>query len=215
MGNLFAGLTEWAVNLIERLGYLGIALIIALENVFPPIPSEAVLPMAGFLAGQGRFNIFGVILAATAGSVGGALVLYYLGEWLGNCRLHELIRKFGGWLMFEEEDLDKGQEWFEKHGAKAVLFGRLIPMIRSVISIPAGLSRMPVGTFVIYTAIGSAVWNSLLISVGWLLGDNWESVQQYTGILNYVGPALIIAAVVWLVARRLTHRRSKEQTGAR
>src|SRR4051794_9580158 len=154
-----SGLTERVTDIIERLGYIGIAGLIALENVFPPIPSEIILPLAGFMAGRGDFLLPAVVVAATIGSVVGALVLYAVGAWLGDKRLHHLVNRYGQFLGVRERDLDRANNWFDRYGATAVFFGRLVPVIRSIVSVPAGIRRMSLGQFLLYTAVGSTIWN--------------------------------------------------------
>lgn len=195
-------ITSWALDLVERLGYAGVAFAVALENVFPPIPSEAILPMAGFLVGQGRFTFPAVVLAATIGSVVGALILYALGYFFGEEKLRYLFRKFGKFALLDEQDLDKAKEWFERHGPRAVLICRLVPIVRSLISVPAGLVKMSLGTFILYTTIGSGIWNTLLITGGWVLGNEWESVEGYVSYIEYAAIATILAIVATFVWKR-------------
>lgn len=202
MSSLIGDIAGWATDVIEKLGYVGLAMIIALENVFPPIPSEAVLPLAGFLTGQGRMNFFGAVVAATIGAVVGALVLYGVGYWFGDARLRWLVRKYGKFLGVSESDLDKANAWFDDKGGVAVLFCRVVPIVRSLISIPAGIRRMPLLPFIGYTALGAGVWNSVLIGAGWALGDNWDEVEQYVGYLQYVVIALVVAAVIFWFWKR-------------
>lgn len=207
MSDPVAGLIGWIVGIVESLGYLGVALLVALENLITVIPSELVLPLAGFLAGQGRLWLPGVVAAATIGSVGGALVMYGLGYWLGEDRVRLLVRKHGRRVLVREADLDYALEWFRRHGATSVLFGRLVPAVRSLISIPAGISRMALGRFVIYTAFGSTVWNGVLVGLGWILGENWPVVREYARWLEYAVVVALATAVVWLVWRRVRTRR--------
>ncbi len=202
MSGPLAPLAEWVTNVVESLGYVGVACLIALENLFPPIPSELILPLAGFLTGQGRFSLPAVVAAATAGSVVGALLLYGLGAWLGEQRLRGLVGRFGGILTLREADIDRADAWFDRHGGTAVLIGRLVPVVRSLISIPAGLRRMPLGRFVLYTAVGSSLWNGLLIGLGWALGERWQQVNQYGRYLEYGVLVLLVAAIAWFLHRR-------------
>lgn len=202
MSSLLGDIAGWATDVIEKLGYPGLAMIIALENVFPPIPSEAVLPLAGFLTGQGRMNFFGAVAAATFGAVVGALVLYGIGYWFGDARLRWLVRKYGRFLGVSEADLDKANAWFDDKGGIAVLLCRVVPIVRSLISIPAGIRRMPLLPFIGYTALGAGVWNSILIGAGWALGDNWEEVEEYVGYLQYVVIVAVVAAVVFWFWKR-------------
>lgn len=198
-------MTSWAIDTIERLGYVGVALMVALENLIPPIPSEVILPMAGFLVGQGRFTIVPLLIAATSGSVAGALALYSAGRWIGDERLRSLVSKYGKFVLLDEQDLDNAEQWFQKHGRTAVLFGRLVPGVRSLISVPAGVTSMPIWQFSAYTALGSLTWNTVLVSAGWLLGREWERVQEYTGILEVI----VIVLAVALVGLYIWHRRDR------
>jgi membrane protein DedA with SNARE-associated domain len=201
---------DWVFEMVDRLGALGVGLLILLENVIPPIPSEVILPLAGFRARTGSLNVLAVWPAATAGSVLGALLLYGLGAWLGYPRLHRLAghRWF---VLVSQRDLDRGEEVFERHGGKVVLFGRCVPFLRSVVSIPAGISGMPMLRFVVLTAIGSGVWNAAFIALGWTLGENWEQVEGFLGPVSYVVLALLAVGLAVLVVRRL---RSRSEAGA-
>ncbi len=202
MGGLLDGLANWAADIIDKLGYVGVFALIVLENVFPPIPSEAILPLAGFLAGQGKMWLPAVIVAATLGAVVGALILYALGAWFGDERMRRLIDRFGRWLGVTEGDLDKANGWFDRHGGLAVLICRLVPIVRSLVSIPAGLRRMNLTTFVVYTAIGSGVWNSILVIAGWWLGDNWEDVGHVVDYLEYPVILGILGFGAWFIWKR-------------
>jgi membrane protein DedA with SNARE-associated domain len=195
-------LTTWAKDFVESAGYVGVFLMVVLENVFPPIPSEAILPLAGFLAGEGRFWLSAVILAATMGAVAGALILYYAAYWFGEARLRWLIRKYGKWFAVSERDLDSANAWFDHHGYKAVFLCRMVPIVRSLVSLPAGLRRMNLVPFIAYTAIGSGLWNSLLIVAGWWLGDNWEDVSHLVDYLDYPMYVAIIGALIWFIWKK-------------
>jgi membrane protein DedA with SNARE-associated domain len=189
---------------IETYGYFGVAFLIALENVFPPIPSEVILPLTGFLAGRGLLSLPGAMLAATAGSVIGALILYGLGRWVSEARLRAIVKRFGRPLMLRETDLDRALGWFDRHGAKAVFLCRLVPVVRSLISVPAGLAAMPLGTFVAYTTLGSGIWNTALLSLGWALGERWDLVLRYAGYFEYAVLIALAGAVVWFFWSRRT-----------
>lgn len=202
-GDAVGGLAAWVLDVMLTLGYVGVAALVALDNVFPPLPSELILPLAGFLSGQGRLELPLVILAATVGSVVGAVVLYGAGYWLGDAGLRPLVRRFGRWLFLREVDLDQAQDWFDRHGAKAVLFGRCVPLVRSLVSVPAGVARMPIWRFLTYTTLGSLAWNALLIGFGWGLGERWEAVGQYVKQLQSVVLVLAGVALLWFVVRRL------------
>jgi membrane protein DedA with SNARE-associated domain len=183
-------------DVIEQLGYVGVALLVVAENVFPPIPSEIVLPFAGFVAQRGSESVVIMILAATVGSVGGALIMYWIAAVIGDERLHAFTRRFGKWVQIREADLNRAEEWFDRHATSAVLLGRCVPLIRSVVSIPAGFRRMKLVPYIAYTFAGSLVWNVLLIGAGALLGDNWERVGSYVGVFQWVVIALAVAAGV-------------------
>ena len=192
---MLSSLATWVQDVIEQLGYLGVALLVVAENVFPPIPSEIVLPFAGFVAQRGSESVVIMILAATVGSVGGALIMYWIAAVIGDERLHAFTRKFGKWVQIREVDLTRAEEWFDRHATSAVLFGRCVPLIRSVVSIPAGIRRMKLVPYIAYTFAGSLVWNILLIGAGALLGDNWERVGSYVGVFQWVVIALVIAVI--------------------
>jgi membrane protein DedA with SNARE-associated domain len=196
-------LAEWVVNVVQTMGYAGVAVLVALENIFPPIPSEVVLPLSGFLAGQGRLWLPGVVIAATVGSVIGALLLYGLSRRLGEDRVRQIVGRYGRLLLLNDSDLDRSQDWFSRHAGRAVFICRLIPALRSLISIPAGLNGMPVWRFTLYTAAGSTIWNSILIGLGWLLGHEWERVSDYAQYIGYAVLAAVAAAVFWFAWRRL------------
>lgn len=206
MSRFLDWLATFATNVIDALGYPGVAALIFLENLFPPIPSEAILPLAGFLAGQGRMVLPLVIVAATLGAVAGALVLYALGAWFGDRRIRWLVNRYGRWLALTEDDLDLANGWFDRHGGKAVLLCRLLPIVRSLISIPAGLRRMPLSVFILYTALGAGLWNSVLVVAGWWLGENWEEVGDYVSYLEYPVIIAVILAIAWYVWKRLLNR---------
>ncbi|WP_068263691.1 DedA family protein [Janibacter limosus] len=199
---------DWVLALMDSIGGPGIALGIFLENLFPPIPSEVILPLAGFTAATGRYSIVEAVLWATLGSVTGALLLYGIGAALGLDRLKVIAHKMP---LVDVADIDKTDIWFTKHGPKAVFFGRFVPGIRSLISIPAGIDRMPLGQFLGYTTAGSLIWNSLFVWIGFQLGDRYDLVEQYMDPISKVVYLLIILAVLgvigWMVlrARRRSH----------
>jgi membrane protein DedA with SNARE-associated domain len=196
---------DWVFSIVDRMGELGVGLLILLENLIPPIPSEVVLPLAGFRAHTGALNVVLVWVAATAGSVLGALVLYALGAWLGYERLLRLSER-PWFVLTSRKDLERGYAVFEKHGRKVVLLARCVPFLRSVVSIPAGVVRMPMGAFVTLTAIGSGVWNAAFVALGWVLGDNWNRVEGWLGPVGYVVVGLVVVGLVVLVVRRARAR---------
>jgi membrane protein DedA with SNARE-associated domain len=208
MGDLLAGLASWVTNIIQTGGYPGIALLTLIENLFPPIPSELILPVAGFLTRQGQFAFVPVVVAATIGSLIGALVLYGLGAWLGQARLEVFVRQHGRWLALEPADVERAEDWFRRHGGLAVLLGRLLPSLRSLISIPAGVARMPLLPFVAYTLVGSTLWNTALVAGGWFVGDRWDLVQPYLDLLGWAAILTLAAGLGWFVWRRKVRRES-------
>jgi membrane protein DedA with SNARE-associated domain len=190
--------TGWIADLINAFGALGVALLMALENLFPPIPSELILPFAGFLVGRGELGFLPALIASTAGSLFGALVLYALGRWGGR----NLILRYGRFLRVKEADLDRAEGWFDKYDEWVVLFGRMVPGVRSVVSIPAGMLGTPFVRFVLLTTAGSAAWNALLLGAGWYLGDNWREIAGIVGsvsnfVLVLVAVALFAVAIWW------------------
>lgn len=193
-------LAGFVVTVIERLGYVGLLLLVALENVFPPIPSEIILPLAGFNVSRGEFSFLLVLLFATAGSVLGALTLYGIGAWFGEARLRALVRRHGNKVFIREADIDKAEAWFDRYGWLAVFLCRMVPIVRSLISIPAGLERMPLPRFVGLTAAGAAVWNGALVGAGWALGTQWNRVEAWVGRLQFlviVAGAVLVLAFLW------------------
>ncbi|AYC28667.1 DedA family protein [Paenisporosarcina cavernae] len=197
---------NWITDFMSQFGYFGVFLLIMLENVFPPIPSEVILTFGGFMTTYSDMTPFGVIVASTAGSVAGAVILFGIGKLLNVERLERIIEKYGRVLRLTKEDVHKADAWFDRYGIWTVLFCRLIPLIRSLISIPAGMSDMRFGLFLLFTTIGTVVWNTILVLVGAAVGDNWESIVGYMDIYSsivYVILAVIgIAAIVWYMRFR-------------
>ncbi len=202
MASDLSGVTGWVVDVIESIGELGVGVLIALENVFPPIPSEAILPFAGFSAAQGDINLVLAWVAATVGALVGAYVLYGVGRIIGYDRLQELAQK-RWFFLFSPNDLARGEKFFERHGSAIVLVGRCIPLVRSIVSVPAGWSKMPLGRFTVLTVIGSAIWNALFIGLGYELGDRWDRVSSWVEPLGYLVLAAIFGYVAWLALRKI------------
>ncbi|MDR7380918.1 DedA family protein [Promicromonospora iranensis] len=198
---------DWAIGLMETLGAPGAGVAIALENLFPPLPSEVILPLAGFTASQGSLVLWHVLIWTTAGSVVGAVLLYALGAWLGRDRLRAIVDRMP---LVPLEDVDKAEAWFNRHGDWAVLIGRLIPIVRSLISIPAGVERMPLGRFLAFTTLGSGFWNTLLVGAGYLLGDQWHVVEQSVGVFQRVVIVVVVLLVVWWLVKVLRGRRDQD-----
>jgi membrane protein DedA with SNARE-associated domain len=195
---------DWAIGLMETLGAPGAGVAIALENLFPPLPSEVILPLAGFTASQGDLILWQVLVWTTAGSVVGAVLLYGLGAWLGRERLRSIVDRMP---LVKLEDVDKAEAWFGRHGEKAVLIGRVIPIVRSLISIPAGVERMPIWRFLAFTTLGSGVWNTLLVGAGYLLGDQWHIVEEYVGVFQKVVIVVVVLLLVWWLVRTIQRAR--------
>ncbi|WP_328528661.1 DedA family protein [Nocardioides sp. NBC_00368] len=193
------GVAGWAVDLMDKLGPVGAGLGIALENLFPPLPSEIILPLAGFTAAQGRFTIAEALIWTTLGSVVGALALYLVGALIGRERVYWVGEKLP---LVKTSDLEKTEAFFEKYGAWTVFFGRFIPIFRSLISVPAGVTRMPIWKFLILTTVGSAIWNTIFVVAGYQLGDNWEKVEPIVGrFQNIVILVVAVAVVAWIGLR--------------
>ncbi|MGW5671015.1 DedA family protein [Micromonospora sp. NPDC003776] len=209
--NQFSGLTGWVASVIDSLGAVGVALLVALESIIPPIPSEVVLAMAGYLAAEGRFHVGLIVLAATAGSLLGALVLYWLGAALGEERLKRWLDHIP---LVDREDLERADRWFERHGRWAVLIGRVVPVVRSLVSVPAGANRMPLGEFVLLTTIGSGVWNGLIVGLGFALGARWQDVARYSDWFNYAIFAIFALMVVSWAVKKVRRRRDRRSVTA-
>jgi membrane protein DedA with SNARE-associated domain len=213
LGDILNAINDWALSIISTLGYPGLGFVMFLENVFPPIPSELVLPLAGWLTldSEGDFTMLGVTLVGALGSVAGALFFYGLGKWFEERRVRVLIRRFGKWLMLTEDDLDVALTWFQRYGEYVIFFGRMVPLVRSLISVPAGLASMNMTRFCIYTAIGTGLWSFLLAFAGRLLGNNWRMVADFINQYEH----LVIAAVVLVtVAFFVTRLRKLMQSNA-
>jgi len=197
------GIGAWVLDVIAALGYVGLALLLLAENLFPPIPSEVVLPLAGFLVGRGDLGFWQAVLAATFGSVAGALILYALGCYGGR----RLMLRYGRFLRVDAKSLDRADGWFRRYGDWVVLFARVVPVARSIVSIPAGTMKMPLLRFTALTAVGSGAWNALLIGAGVILGANWQRVEAWIG--SYSNAVLITAAVAAAALLVLRHLRRK------
>jgi membrane protein DedA with SNARE-associated domain len=200
-------IAAWAVNLMETLGGLGAGVAIALENLFPPLPSEVILPLAGFAAAQGTLGLVEVLIWTTVGSVAGALALYGIGAWLGRRRMYAIAERMP---LIKTADVERTEAWFAKHGSKAVFFGRMIPIFRSLISIPAGIERMPLLRFTLLTTAGSAIWNTIFVLAGYFLGANWHVVEEYAGVFQKAVIVVVAVAVMaWILVRVRQVRRGR------
>ena len=190
---MFDALTQ----LIERGGYWGILALTFIETIFPPIPSELFMPMAGYVAARGTLSLPGVIIAGTLGSLAGAWFWYGLGRAIGLERMKALAARHGRWLTLHPRDIDRGARWFDRHGGPVVLFGRMVPAIRSVVSIPAGIAHMPQGRFLLFSGVGSLVWTTLLMTAGYRLGADYAQVAGWAGPVSNAVVALAIGAYLW------------------
>jgi len=209
-GEPTGGLAGWAVDMIDALGGAGLALLTALDSLlFGALPVDVLLPLVGYTATQGAINIGTAIVCATAGSVVGSLAQYALGARLGRDRARALLLRFPG---IKTETVDRAEAWFARHGAKAVLFGRVLPVIRPLISIPAGAERMSLPKFVLFTAIGTMTWTATLLLSGYLLGENWHRVTDYAGMFAYVVLVTVVPGLVLIAVRRRNRRRKETAT---
>lgn len=190
---------SWVTEIMEQFGYLGIFLMMALENLFPPIPSEIVLPFGGFLTTYTNLTVIGVITAATLGSVIGAMILYCVGLLIDVARMEKIVDRWGHILRIKKEDIHKADDWFDKYGYWTVFFCRMVPLIRSLISIPAGMSNMKFSVFLLLTTLGTLIWNILLISVGVALGANWENILGFMDVYSNIVYAVISLAVLLVI----------------
>jgi len=193
----------WIQQTMTSLGYVGVAFLMFVENVFPPIPSELIMPLAGFTAARGELSFVGVVVAGALGSLLGQLPLYYLGRLVGEETLIAWADRYGKWLTVSGRDVKRADDWFDRHGHKAVFLARLVPGLRSLISIPAGLSEMPLPTFLLYSALGTGLWALLLAALGGVLGEQYHLVDAYLGPVAFIVlGALLVAVAVWILRRR-------------
>ena len=201
---------SWITSTIESLGYAGVVMLMFLENLFPPIPSEVVMPLSGYTAAEGQLSIVGVIVAGTVGSVLGAVFWYYVARWLGEDRLKNWTRRHGRWITLGPRDVDKADDWFDRYGGWVVFFGRVVPTVRTLVAIPAGLFEMNLWLYILLTTLGSAIWTAALALLGWWLGSNWTSIGSYIDPVTY---AIMAAIVVIYIYRVITFDGSAAGTG--
>jgi membrane protein DedA with SNARE-associated domain len=206
-------LAKWIPEIMGQLGYFGIGLLMFLENLFPPIPSELIMPLAGFTIAKGNQanlnNFQYAVIAGVIGTVIGALPWYYAGKLLGEPRIRDLADRYGKWVTVSGEDIDKANRWFTKHGAMAVLLCRLVPGVRTLISLPAGINAMPIGLFLFYSTIGTTLWCLLLTWLGWKLGDNYELVDKYLGPVSKIVVLVILVVCVLFIWKRWQAQKRK------
>jgi len=200
-------LTEWILSIMEQLGYLGIALLMFLDNIFPPIPSEIIMPSAGYTASQGQLVLIGVIIAGSLGSMLAAAILYWIGFKFNHNSIFRFVDKHGKYLFIKSEDVKKSLSWFEQYGHRIVFFGRMIPAVRSLISIPAGMSHMPFWKFMLYSSMGTIIWTTFLACVGFYLGENQALMHEIFSRVGYVISTIVIVIILYALYRR--HRRKK------
>ena len=200
---------EFILSMMNQFGYIGVFLLIAIENIFPPIPSEVILLFGGFMTTYSELNIIIMIIFATLGSLIGAIILYYIGRLLNKERLKKIISgRIGRILRLKNSDIDKADEWFDTKGNKTVFFCRFIPIVRSLISIPAGMSEMSLGKFFLYTTFGSLIWNSTLIVIGALVGEKWESILNIFDTYSHI--VLILLIIIFLIAIYFFYNKKKK-----
>ncbi len=200
------GITEWIIEeitaVIDVTGYAGVGFFMMLESMIAPVPSEAVMPFAGFLISEGRMTAVGVVIASTVGSMVGSTLSYVIG-WYGGL---PLVRRFGKYLLLNEHHLVQTQQFFQRYGQRTIFISRFIPVVRHLISIPAGIGHMPYGRFLLYTTLGAALWNSFLTYIGFVLRTHWSTVKAYTEWLDVVVLAMLVVGVVWFFRSRLRSR---------
>lgn len=202
-------LTAWIIGIMERLGYLGIALLMFLDNVFPPIPSEIIMPSAGYSASQGNLTLIGVIIAGSFGSLLAAAVLYWVGYKCSHEAIFRFVDKYGKYLFIKTDDVKKSLAWFEQYGHRIVFLGRMVPAVRSLISIPAGMSRMPFWKFMLFSSLGTVIWTTFLACVGFYLGENQALMQQIFSQVGYVIISIVLIIVAVIFYRR--YKRKQQQ----
>jgi len=207
---MLSSLASWIESVIEKIGYLGVALLVGLENVIPVIPSEIVQPYAGFVAQRDNKSVVLMVLVATIGSVVGSLIMYGIAAWIGPVRLRAFIVRYGKFVGVSEHELTRAEEWFDRNAVVSVLVGRCVPLIRAVVSIPAGFRKMKLVPYIICTFVGSLVWNVFLIGAGAMLGDNWESVTKYMSAIQYVVVAAIVIVVIRFIWTHLKRRKGSK-----
>lgn len=201
-------LTEWIISIMEQLGYLGIALLMFLDNIFPPIPSEIIMPSAGYSASQGQLTLFGVIIAGCFGSLLAAALLYWIGYKFNHDSIFRFVDRYGRYMFIKSSDVKKSLDWFEHYGHRIVFFGRMIPAVRSLISIPAGMSRMPFWKFMFYSGLGTIIWTTFLACVGFYFGENQQLMQQIFSQVSH-GIILIILVIIAILLYRRQLRKMK------
>jgi membrane protein DedA with SNARE-associated domain len=192
---------------VDTLSYFGLVLLMFAENLFPPIPSELIMPLAGYLSSQGKLSLIGAIVAGTVGSVLGALPFYGVARWFGHDRMSAFVERYGHWLALSRRDLDRADRIFKRHGDWIILFGRLVPGVRSLISLPAGVYAMPIGRFLLLTASGSAIWSAFLAVAGYQLAENFRALEAYIGPASKLVLGLLVLAWLYHIGKHYWRRR--------
>lgn len=210
LGDILNAIKIWVENIISTMGYPGLYLVMFLENVFPPIPSEVVLPLAGSLTLTGKFSIPMITIVGMLGSLTGAFLFYGLGKWLGEPRVRQLMAKFGKYALLSTDDLDRSLEWFDKYDDWVIFFSRMVPIVRSLISIPAGIASMGFGKFSFYTVLGTALWSFVLSFGGRLLGEQWPLIADFINTYQNVVLVLVVVGAIVFIGYRL-FRKSKSK----
>lgn len=196
------GLEGWVLSIMEKLGYLGIAFLMFLDNIFPPIPSEIIMPSAGYTAAKGELTLIGVIIAGSIGSLLAAALLYWIGRKIPQHHLFTLVERYGKYLRISVADLEKSLAWFEKYGHRIVFFGRMVPAVRSLISIPAGMSKMPFSKFMAYSAFGTIIWTTFLAFLGYHLSEDQALMSLIMQRASYIILAIVILYIIWKMAKK-------------
>ncbi|WDZ50502.1 DedA family protein [Acinetobacter vivianii] len=204
------GLEQWVLSIMEKLGYLGIAFLMFLDNVFPPIPSEIIMPSAGYTASKGELTLIGVIMAGSAGSILAAMLLYWVGRKVPQQRLFKLIERYGKYLRIQVSDLEKALDWFNKHGHRIVFFGRMIPAVRSLISIPAGMSKMPFAKFMFYSIAGTLIWTSFLAYLGFHFSQNQALMSLIMQRISTIILVIVILYLLWWAIKKFYLNKSNQ-----
>ena len=208
MVDLLGDIAQWTIDVVYSFGYVGVAILTALGYLHLLVPTGLVLSLAGFLVGQGQFSFIAVLIWTTAAGAVGSLILYLPGLWISEESLRRFVGRFGRFVFVHESDLDKASKMFERHGGKAVLIGHLLPGVTALVSIPAGIKRMPIfSRFMVYTVLGTVLWNGAHIGLGWALGSQWTLVERYARIVEYVVLAMIAVGVLWFLWRRWKARK--------
>lgn len=197
---------NWITSFIEQFGYFGVFLLITLENLFPPIPSEVILTFSGFITTKTDLSVIGVVVVSTIGSVVGAVILYGIGRMLGINKIEEIVQKWGHILRLTKKDIQKSIDWFSTYGPWAVFFCRFIPLVRSLISLPAGMTRMNFGVFLLLTTLGTLIWNVVLVYIGYTVGESWENIVRYMNVYSNIIYLILVILLLWAVIAYIRKR---------